>query len=247
MDRDNFKIVKEDDGWDIEAVSRALGTEPEPHKDLYIGEGYRFILPELDAHVELYPERFAARYSHLGVYLEMANVRLEIDSGVRLIAETEKCRTVVSMFKPEGTIIFSGPREQPEPEEPKGEEPGRHHAKPSDGGGEAKESALRVTLTGNVGRDPEVRTTPKGRKVLKFPLGVHEGEKTNWHNILFFDDRAEKAARQLSKGNLVTIVGFKHEREAEVKKGNTTIKKKVVEIYGAAVQARKTPTTESSE
>lgn len=81
---------------------------------------------------------------------------------------------------------------------------------------------------------------------MKFPLGVHGGEKTLWHDVLFFDEKAERVAAELSKGQLVTVVGYKHEREAEVKKGNTTFKKKVVEIYGALVQTPKSPNSKAA-
>ena len=241
------KHKKEDEEWDIEAVGKIPGATPQPHKDRYAGDGYRLVIPELTVQLELYPERFMARYSHLGVYLEMASVRLEIGSGVKLTTETDKCRTVVRMFKPEGTIIFSGPVEQPappavmeSPNKPDGDENNNNTI-------ERRESPDRVTLTGNVGRDPELRTTAKGRKVLKFPLGVHEGERTNWHDVLFFDDKAEKTAGKIAKGELVTVVGYKHEREAEVKKGNTTLRKRVVEIYGALVRTPSSPNAKATK
>ena len=248
-----MKVVKEDEGWDIEAVGRTLGATPQPHRDRYAGDGYRLVIPELTVQLELYPERFMARYSHLGVYLEMASVRLETGSGVKLTAETDKCRTVVRMFKPEGTIIFSGPKEQPAPRAVTenagvtGESPNKPDGNENNNTAERRENPDRVTLTGNVGRDPELRTTARGRRVLKFPLGVHEGEKTSWHDVLFFDEKAEKVASEIAKGKLVTVIGYKHEREAEVKKGSQTFKKKVVEIYGAMVRSPKDSAARASK
>ena len=145
--------------------------------------------------------------------------------------------------------IFSGPKEEPPTAAAEAEVAETQEENPREDNNttERRENPDRVTLTGNVGRDPEVRTTVKGRKVLKFPLGVHEGEKTNWHDVLFFDEKAEKVAAEIAKGKLVTVVGYKHEREAEVKKGNTTLRKKVIEIYGAMVRSSKDPATRASK
>jgi Single-strand binding protein family len=252
-----LKVVKEAEGWDIEGLSKALGAEGRPHQDVIWGDGHRFFLHEIPAELELYPEKMVVRYHSPAVYLAMSDVSIENDAaGVRLTAEDSKSRTVVSLFKAEGVISLA----QPIPEEaaaPAVAEDARSAAQStnkSDGNknnnntAEHRESPDRVTITGNVGRDPDVRTTAKGRKILKFPLGVHEeAGKTSWHEILFFDGKAEKVAEQISKGRLVTVVGYKHEREAEIKKGNTTFKKKVVEIYGATVQMPKGPNTKVSQ
>jgi len=251
-----LKVVKEAEGWDIEGLSKALGAEGSPHQDVIWGDGHRFFLHEIPAELELYPEKMVVRYHSPAVYLAMSDVKIENDAaGVRLTAEDSKSRTVVSLCKAEGVISLA----QPVPEEaaaPAVAEDARSAAQStnkSDGNknnnntAEHRESPDRVTITGNVGRDPDVRTTAKGRKILKFPLGVHGGEKTLWHDVLFFDEKAERVAGQLSKGDLVTVVGYKHAREAEVRKGNQTFKKKVVEIYGATVQTPKGSSTKVSQ
>ena len=243
-----LKVVKEAEGWDIEGLSKALGAEGRPHQDVIWGDGHRFFLHEIPAELELYPERMVVRYHSPAVYLAMSDVSIENDAAsVRLTAEDSKSRTVVSLFKAEGVISLA----QPIPEDavsPAVAEDARiaaeSHNKPegkenNNNTTEHRESPDRVTNTGNVGRDPELRTTAKGRKILKFPLGVHEGEKTTWRDVLSFDEKAERVAGQLSKGELVTVVGYKHEREAEVKKGNQSFKKNVIEIYGALLQTPK--------
>ena len=249
--------MKEAEGWDIEGLSKALGAEGSPHQDVIWGDGHRFFLHEIPAELELYPEKMVVRYHSPAVYLAMSDVKIENDAaGVRLTAEDSKSRTVVSLFKAEGVISLA----QPIPEAaaaPAVAEDARSAAQStnkSDGNknnnntAEHREGPDRVTITGNVGRDPELRTTAKGRRVLKFPLGVHEGDrKTDWFNILFFNDKAEKAATEIAKGKLVTVIGYKHEREAEVKKGNTTLRKRVVEIYGAMVRTPKDPNTRASK
>ena len=46
---------------------------------------------------------------------------------------------------------------------------------------------------------------------------------------------------------LVTVVGYKHERDVEVKKGNQSFKKRLVEIYGSTVQTPKGSSTKVSQ
>jgi single-stranded DNA-binding protein len=68
------------------------------------------------------------------------------------------------------------------------------------------------------------------------PLAVHEGETTSWHTILFFDDAAQRAIDTLKKGNLVTVIGYKHVRDVQKRDGSSA---QVEEIYAAAVQPPK--------
>jgi single-stranded DNA-binding protein len=98
------------------------------------------------------------------------------------------------------------------------------------------EKANRVMLTGRLGRNVYLRTTATGRVIGRVPLAVHRGEETDWHVILFFDEKAQKAAEQLAKGQLVNVVGYKHYREIKGKDGNT---KQVEEIYAVDVPTRK--------
>jgi single-strand DNA-binding protein len=74
----------------------------------------------------------------------------------------------------------------------------------------------RVTLFGNLGNDPELRTTSEGLKILSFRLATNEvffdkdrnkQEKTEWHTIVMFGSRAEPLARYLTKGARVLVEG----------------------------------------
>jgi single-strand DNA-binding protein len=56
-------------------------------------------------------------------------------------------------------------------------------------------SLNKVTLIGNVGKDPEIRSTQDGREVASFPLATSESwkdksgekkERTEWHRIVIF-------------------------------------------------------------
>lgn len=74
----------------------------------------------------------------------------------------------------------------------------------------------RVELIGNLGRDPETRYTPTGKKVCHFTLAVNhrwrssEGEAreaTDWFNIDAWGRLGEICQEYLKKGSLVYIAG----------------------------------------
>src|SRR3954447_4504744 len=61
----------------------------------------------------------------------------------------------------------------------------------------AAPSINRVTLLGNLGRDPEVRTTKEGRKFANLSLATSERwtdaqgerqERTDWHRVVVFTE-----------------------------------------------------------
>lgn len=86
----------------------------------------------------------------------------------------------------------------------------------------------RVELIGRLGRDPETRYTPTGRKVCQFSLAVDrrwrnaEGEAreaTDWFNVEAWGRLGEICQDYLSKGRLVYLEGrlqtdrYEHEGE----------------------------------
>jgi len=77
-------------------------------------------------------------------------------------------------------------------------------------------SVNKVILIGNLGADPDVRTTPSGQMVASLSLATSEtftdraGEKkttTEWHRVQLWGKQAELAQRYLSKGRKVYIEG----------------------------------------
>lgn len=73
----------------------------------------------------------------------------------------------------------------------------------------------RIQLIGYLGRDPETRFTPSGKKVTHFTLGVTERwksdgelkEYTEWFNIEAWGRLGEICQEYLHKGSLVYIEG----------------------------------------
>ena len=76
-------------------------------------------------------------------------------------------------------------------------------------------SVNKVTLLGNLGRDPEVRFTQGGRAVANFTIATTESwgqgperqEKTEWHKVVVWGKLAELCGQYLSKGRQVYVEG----------------------------------------
>ena len=74
----------------------------------------------------------------------------------------------------------------------------------------------KVFLLGNVGKDPEIRTTPGGMTVASFSLATADrakdaqgnwADKTEWHNLVAFQRTAEIVRDYVKKGTQVFIEG----------------------------------------
>ncbi len=94
----------------------------------------------------------------------------------------------------------------------------------------------RVTLIGNLGQDPEVKTIETGKKVVHFTLATQDGFKNaegqkvseaTWHNIVAWNGLADTAGKFLKKGSEVAVEGRIVYRSYEDKKGVT---KNITEI-----------------
>ena len=90
--------------------------------------------------------------------------------------------------------------------------------------------ANRVTLIGNLGQDPEMKTTETGKKLTHFTLATKDGYKnaegqrvneTTWHNIIAWNGLADIAGKYLKKGKEVAVEGRIVYRTYEDKKGVT--------------------------
>lgn len=74
----------------------------------------------------------------------------------------------------------------------------------------------RVCLLGNLGADPELRVTAGGQAVLKLRMATTERflnkakekqERTEWHRVTIFGNRAEALAKFLNKGDSLLVEG----------------------------------------
>lgn len=74
----------------------------------------------------------------------------------------------------------------------------------------------KITLVGNLGRDPEMRYTPDGTPVTNLNVAVNrkwtdsDGEKherTTWFRVTAWRRLAETCNQYLAKGRLVMVVG----------------------------------------
>ena len=85
-------------------------------------------------------------------------------------------------------------------------------------------SLNKVTLIGNVGKEPEIRLTQEGKEIVTFPLATTENwkdknsgerrEKTEWHRIVVFIPALVNIIRScVNKGMRVYIEGSLQTRE----------------------------------
>ena len=84
----------------------------------------------------------------------------------------------------------------------------------------------KVMIIGNLGRDPEVRTTPSGQNVANFTIATNRKwkdrdgnlqEKTEWHNVVCWGRQAEIAGQYLTKGKMIYVEGRLETRSWEDK------------------------------
>jgi single-strand DNA-binding protein len=94
----------------------------------------------------------------------------------------------------------------------------------------------KVQLIGNLGKNPEIKTTESGKKLVRFSLATNEvytnnkGEKvkeTQWHNLVAWGKVADIAGKYLIKGSEVVIEGKLITKDYQDKQG---IKKYFTEI-----------------
>ena len=100
----------------------------------------------------------------------------------------------------------------------------------------SRKSINRVTLIGNLGKDPELRYTSSGVAVATFSLATNESwkdqdgnvqDKTQWHNIVAWKKLAEICGEYLKKGSKVYLEGRLQYRTYDDKNG---VKKYFTEI-----------------
>jgi single-strand DNA-binding protein len=108
-------------------------------------------------------------------------------------------------------------------------------------------SVNKVILVGNLGKDPEIRTTQDGKEIANLTLATSESwrdrntgerrEKTEWHRIVVFNDGLIGVIKNyLHKGSKVYVEGSLQTRkwtdQAGVEKYSTEV---VLQGFGSAL------------
>jgi single-strand DNA-binding protein len=95
----------------------------------------------------------------------------------------------------------------------------------------------KAILIGNVGKDPEMRTTQNGKDVASFSLATTERwrdkdgdkkEETTWHNVVVFGALCKVVGPYVKKGSKISIVGKIQNRSYTAKDGSTKYISEVV-------------------
>lgn len=99
----------------------------------------------------------------------------------------------------------------------------------------------KVTIIGNLGKDPEVRVTPGGLCVCNFSVAVSEKTKdkehTEWFDVTAFGKLGEIASKYLKKGKTAYVEGRLETRKFEIngqqRSKTSLIAKDVIFLSGA--------------
>ena len=112
-------------------------------------------------------------------------------------------------------------------------------------------SVNKVMLLGNLGADPDVRSTQSGTPVANFRMATttmwndDQGERktrTEWHRVVVWGKQAEITGEYLKKGSQVHIEGALQTREWTDRDGN---KRYTTEVRAQRLQMLGKPKTES--
>lgn len=99
-------------------------------------------------------------------------------------------------------------------------------------------SLNRVTLIGNVGKDPEIRTTQGGQKIANLSIATTDKwkskdgerhEKTEWHRVVIFNDGlAGIVEKYVRKGSQLMLEGSLQTRKWQDQSGQDRYSTEVV-------------------
>ena len=99
-------------------------------------------------------------------------------------------------------------------------------------------SINRVCITGNLTRDPELRSTPGGMAILKMGIAVNDRRKNqqsgewedspNFFDVVVFGQRGESLSRFLSKGSKIAVEGKLRWSQWETPEGDKRSKVEII-------------------
>lgn len=107
-------------------------------------------------------------------------------------------------------------------------------------------SVNKVTLLGNVGKDPDIRTLNNGNRVASFSIATSETwrdkasgerkEKTDWHNVVVFNDGLVKVIENyVRKGSKLYVEGALKTRKYEKDGRDVYATEVVLQQYGGSL------------
>jgi len=240
--------------WNLDNVAKHLRTASSPIQDADYGQG-QLLLIGTDKPVlalELYPAAAVARVYSQELTVDISPVaapklprKLLPPDQESLLLESPSSPSLRLTLTAEGamSLFIKGTQElhqyklttsSPEAQLP---EPVEESTPSTTADGSASASSpekqRRVTLEGRVGAEPVFRTTAQNKLVGRFPLAVHQGDDTIWHQVVVFGDRAKQLEAALKKGQAVEVVAYVHHNERQSRDGT---KRLVEELYAVAVR-----------
>ena len=71
---------------------------------------------------------------------------------------------------------------------------------------------ISATVTGNVGKQPELKTSRSGKPLVSFSVASTYNPKkgeptTTWVDVVCFDEQAEQVSERVNKGDRVCVTG----------------------------------------
>ena len=107
----------------------------------------------------------------------------------------------------------------------------------------AQRGVNKVILVGNIGQDPETKTTQTGSTITNVSVATSEvwkdknsgqqQERTEWHRVVFFGKLADIAAQHLNRGSKVYVEGSLRTRKWQDNNGQDRY---TTEIVGSEMQ-----------
>jgi len=97
-------------------------------------------------------------------------------------------------------------------------------------------SVNKVILIGNLGKDPEIRTTPQGTSLARFSVATTttwkdasgaKQERTEWHDVVAWERLAQICGEYLHKGKMVYVEGSLQTRSWEDQNGQKRYKTEI--------------------
>lgn len=120
-------------------------------------------------------------------------------------------------------------------------------------------SVNKVILIGNLGKDPEIRTTQSGQKIASLRIATSESwkvknsgerrEKTEWHSVVVFNEHLVKVVEQyLRKGAKIYVEGSLQTRKWQDQAGNDRYSTEVVlQAFNGTLTIIDSPRTDAEQ